>query len=603
MATSLQTDEYLSANDIPHLLNEMYVIPPGCIVSFGLQLGISLGKIQDSRRQHNETINVLTEILHEALNRHPPLTKKEIVEALRAPSVQQTRLANQIEANYIPQSQSGPQHVGAESRAVTQTGLSQQMSLQSVHQLPPSVPLHQTLTNIQPPPWPNTSQSFASQQLTTEPQPNLGQVGQSHQLPASQRMSMAPQFAPQTSQSFSLQPQPGPSVTSLQWTPQMPAVPQLPPSAPPQTHVLPSSSNTQTSQWLGNSQLAASHLLTIEIPRLNQLQPNLDQVSQSHQQPASQRMSMTPQPGPQMQLWSQLQCPPHHPNYQHLPLQSHPGYPFPLPNPPIHRPHESQSFPPYAPSHNQCSSLQPFHSCYSSVAQPPHDQNSQPFGNQSFTQISQDQNIFQPSHHTPYQQDQGQLTEIGPPAAKRQRQQIYYPSLPYYSSPASGATVTTACNPALIEAFIQFVKQKYTAQKVLKDEKWSLSPTVKFINLACIDRKCVKSKEYNDVTKAMVMDGNVDAIEETKGPIKFSEIAKGISLPSSGSEQENDRRLILVEGAPGVGKSTFAWEFCRKWMNGEIAQQYDLVLLLRLRDKRIREAKNLKDLFFNPLKA
>ena len=147
------------------------------------------------------------------------------------------------------------------------------------------------------------------------------------------------------------------------------------------------------------------------------------------------------------------------------------------------------------------------------------------------------------------------------------------------------------------------MKQKYSAQKVLRDDKWSLSPTVKYINLACIDRKCVKSREYNDVTKAMVRDGNVDAIQETKGPIKFSEIAKGISLPSSGSEQENDRRLILVEGAPGVGKSTFAWEFCRKWMNGEIVQQYHLVLLLRLRDKRIREAKNLKDLFFNPSRS
>ena len=142
------------------------------------------------------------------------------------------------------------------------------------------------------------------------------------------------------------------------------------------------------------------------------------------------------------------------------------------------------------------------------------------------------------------------------------------------------------------------MKQKYSAQKVLREEKWSLSPTVKFINLACIDKKCVKSKEYNDVTKAMVVDGNVDVIQETKGPMKFSEIAKGISLPSIDSEHENNRRLILVEGAPGVGKSTFAWEFCQKWKSGEIAQQYHLVLLLRLRDKRIREAKNLKDLFF-----
>ena len=212
------------------------------------------------------------------------------------------------------------------------------------------------------------------------------------------------------------------------------------------------------------------------------------------------------------------------------------------------------------------------------------------------------QQLFYSSSHKPFPlSSAGNTTETGPPAAKRQGQQVYYSSLPYHSSPSSGAIVTTGCNPALIEAFIEFVKQKYAAQKVLRDIKWSLSLTVKFINLAYIDRKCVK--RYNDVTRAMVMDGNVDAIQEKKGPIKFSEVAEGISLPSSGSEQEDDRRLILVEGAPGVGKSTFAWEFCQKWLTGETAQQYHLVLLLRLRDKRIREAKNLKDLFFNPSRA
>ena len=48
-----------------------------------------------------------------------------------------------------------------------------------------------------------------------------------------------------------------------------------------------------------------------------------------------------------------------------------------------------------------------------------------------------------------------------------------------------------------------------------------------------------------------------------------------------------------MEGAPGVGKSTFAWEFCRKWWSEEnVAQQYDLVLLLRLRDKGTRNARD-----------
>ena len=57
-------------------------------------------------------------------------------------------------------------------------------------------------------------------------------------------------------------------------------------------------------------------------------------------------------------------------------------------------------------------------------------------------------------------------------------------------------------------------------------------------------------------------------------------------------------KCILVEGAPGVGKSTFAWKLCRKWSKGKLLQQYKLVVLLRLRDKRVREAKSVSDLFY-----
>ena len=906
MATSTQTDELdriLSDNDLAALMREICDIGYSHVLAFGVQLQISGNKIEELRvclHTHNDKNDILLQILQEALKRDPPLTRREIITALQDPSVEENRLARQIQSQYWPLSQGYSQ--------APQTALFQQMP---INQLTPPHPtsgnVPQTLSNIQPPPWPNTSELFASQQLITElprtnqPQSNLDEVGQSHQLPASLCMlpqptpqtsqsvylhcgqptlpellrleipkevgihyitfgvhllndktgsrvmalkkecqgvaedvilrilqewlegkglpvtwktliqtlrktklstfayqiqaSLQPQPAPQTSQSVSLRPQPGPSATSLQWTPQMPAVPQLTPSVPPQTPIIPPSSNTKPSSWLENSQLVASQQLTAEVLRLNQPQPNLDQVGQSHQLPASQRMSMTPQPGPQMQHWSQLQFPPHHPDYQHLPLPIHPGYPFSHPpNLPIHRPHESQSFPPYAPSHNQYSSLQPFHSNYSSVMQPARDQYSQPFGNQSLTQLSHDQNILHPSHHTPYQQGQGHQSHQfqwqsssqppsqhhhspmfpsqhfhtsdtnlpqtqesqsspaptfaatsestpflvpspsprqqpspsprqqpspsprqqpspsprqqpspsprqqpspscrqqpspscrqqpspsprqqpspsprqqpspsprqqpspsprqqpspsprqqpspsprqqpspsprqqpspscrqqpspsprqkhilvshtgspGPPSAKRPRQQSRYPSPPFHFSPASEAK---AGHPPLVDAFIKFVKQAYSAQEVFKDEKWSLSPTEKFINLACIDRKCVKNKDIESVTKAMVMDGNVDVIQEKKGPIKFSEIAKDIFLPSSGFQQVNNRRLILVEGAPGVGKSTFAWEFCRKWMNGEIAQQYHLVLLLRLRDETIRKAQYLEDLFFHPSKG
>ena len=63
-----------------------------------------------------------------------------------------------------------------------------------------------------------------------------------------------------------------------------------------------------------------------------------------------------------------------------------------------------------------------------------------------------------------------------------------------------------------------------------------------------------------------------------KSPIKFEEVGK----PS----RHHRQKLVLIEGAPGVGKTTFSWEFCRKWGKGEILQDHSLLLLLPLRDNK-----------------
>ena len=166
-----------------------------------------------------------------------------------------------------------------------------------------------------------------------------------------------------------------------------------------------------------------------------------------------------------------------------------------------------------------------------------------------------------------------------------------------YSSP-----VNTGITP-VVQQFIDYVKTIYKESEVERDTKvvkWPPTPSTVYINLACINRRRVsgKSRKYAKITEAMVRDGNVDVIKTTKGPIEFNEIAKGISITSSKHTGE-EKRVILVEGAPGVGKSTFAREFCRRWERGEIAQQYRLVLLLRLRDDRISKAKSLMDLIYH----
>ena len=92
----------------------------------------------------------------------------------------------------------------------------------------------------------------------------------------------------------------------------------------------------------------------------------------------------------------------------------------------------------------------------------------------------------------------------------------------------------------------------------------------------------------DDFTRATLR-GKSDDILQTKKRIYFTDLAK--------TKDGEPAQLVLVEGAPGIGKSTFAWEACRRWGAEEILQQYKLMVLLRLRERRVQQAKTISDLF------
>ena len=188
--------------------------------------------------------------------------------------------------------------------------------------------------------------------------------------------------------------------------------------------------------------------------------------------------------------------------------------------------------------------------------------------------------------------------ESCPPPAKRPHLQSN-PGLPSTESSSVSHSVKSVHHRLPMDTFVRYVKVTYKQceiEKNLNVVKWPPTPSNVFINLACIDWESVVSKEEADeYTRAMVEDGNVDVIMKKKTNIGFDDIVR--DLPATAF-----KKVVLVEGAPGVGKSTFAWEFCRRWERGEIAQQYQLVLLLRLRDERMSRAESLKDLIYHPSK-
>ena len=140
-----------------------------------------------------------------------------------------------------------------------------------------------------------------------------------------------------------------------------------------------------------------------------------------------------------------------------------------------------------------------------------------------------------------------------------------------------------------MQTYASYLKSVYTKPGTINYDKWPHVTSEKYTNLALIGKRGRSKEESEQFTKATIR-GNIDDIVTSKAPMSMDEVAcnlKDGSLP----------KCILVEGAPGVGKSTFAWELCGKWGKGEMLQQYKLVVLLRLREKKVRKAKTVEDLF------
>ena len=138
-----------------------------------------------------------------------------------------------------------------------------------------------------------------------------------------------------------------------------------------------------------------------------------------------------------------------------------------------------------------------------------------------------------------------------------------------------------------VVTYTNYLKSVYTSKKA-PVYRWPQVKCKKYINLALIEKEDITKPEAYQFMRATIH-GNIDDIKKSKRAMNIDQIAQ---LP-----KRSQPKCILVEGAPGVGKSTFAWKLCRKWGKGKSLQQYQLVVLLRLRDKSVQDAKNISDLF------
>ena len=128
-----------------------------------------------------------------------------------------------------------------------------------------------------------------------------------------------------------------------------------------------------------------------------------------------------------------------------------------------------------------------------------------------------------------------------------------------------------------IKDYGDFLRSTYKRWRCA-DIKWpqDSSMTNIFVDLAIVKN----DPDYNDKFFRATIHGSVDdIIEKKKTPISLEDFCH---LPCGLS--------ILIEGAPGIGKSTLAFELCLRWCNDMAFQNHHLVLLLQLRDKTVQSS-------------
>ena len=117
---------------------------------------------------------------------------------------------------------------------------------------------------------------------------------------------------------------------------------------------------------------------------------------------------------------------------------------------------------------------------------------------------------------------------------------------------AQNASATTS---SVISRYGDYLEGVYSRSSVSSDSKFPPTPSKTYVNLAVVERGS-QIRDIEQVRKN-VLHGRVDNLLEGKIEIELTDILK---------PQDNGSpiSLVFVEGPPGIGKSTLAWELCRR---------------------------------------
>ena len=149
---------------------------------------------------------------------------------------------------------------------------------------------------------------------------------------------------------------------------------------------------------------------------------------------------------------------------------------------------------------------------------------------------------------------------------------------------------------------------------MVDDNTWPPEQLTSYTPLLFIHHQGNRTKEEVTVMAKLMSSGNISEVasvtgeqstvkHDTKGSYeKFhkmqetSRVTKEIEEILAPLEKGKESAFILIEGAPGIGKTVLLKEIAYRWANKELLHKFEFVLLLYLRDTSLREIVSVNDL-------
>ena len=122
----------------------------------------------------------------------------------------------------------------------------------------------------------------------------------------------------------------------------------------------------------------------------------------------------------------------------------------------------------------------------------------------------------------------------------------------------------------------QFVTDLRQVYRTAQPPTWDPLPQCQHVKLAMIKEKGKRCGSDKTTIAESRVEGDVDKMLTTKVPVDSDRIFDAGTF-------DDERQVILVEGVGGMGKTSLAYQYAKKWAEGKLST-FDAVALVRLRD-------------------